>query len=62
MTGNALANLFILIGLVMSTTLIVTATIFFWTDIGGGLNKRKFIFLFAVVGWALYLFIITPFL
>lgn len=62
MTGDPLINLIILIGLVMSITLITTATFFFWIDIGGkiGHYRRKFSLLFAVVGWALYLFILMP--
>ncbi len=61
MAGNALV---ILIGflLVLSITLIITATCFFWIDIGGkiGPYRRKFSLLFAVVGWALYLLILMP--
>ncbi len=61
MTSTALV---MLIGflLVLSIALIVTATLFFWVDIGGkiGPYKRKFSLLFAVVGWALYLLILMP--
>jgi uncharacterized RDD family membrane protein YckC len=61
MTGNALVFLIAFL-LVMSITLIITATIFFWIDIGGkiGPYRRKLSLLFAVIGWAFYLLILMP--